>query len=429
MVNELFERAKKVMPGGVNSPVRAFRSVGGDPIFMKMGGGANLIDTNKKRYINYVMGWGPLILGNSFPDFVSAVSEAASTGQTMGTATEGEVNLAETIVKLMPSIEMVRLVNSGTEAAMSAIRLARAFTGRKLIVKFAGCYHGHADGFLIEAGSGALTLGVPSSPGVPEETASLTLVADYNDLPSVEALFEKHPGEIACVIVEPVCGNAGCILPEGGFLSGLREITKDHGALLVFDEVITGFRLGPGGAQEHFGIDPDLTCLGKILGGGLPVGAFGGKKEIMSQVAPDGPVYQAGTLSGCPVVTAAANATLKVIQEEGFYEKLEKQTADLVNGLIEAADETGVAITINHIASMLSVFFTNKPVFTLRDAKDTRTDLFSVFFHAMLEEGVYLPPSAFECWFLSLAHREPVIKQTLEAAEKAFTLTAKKQNA
>lgn len=424
MGKELLERALKVMPGGVNSPVRAFKGVGGDPIFMQMGGGANLIDIDKQRYINYVMGWGPLILGNSFPDLVSAVDDAVSRGQTLGTTTPAEVELAELIVRLVPSIDKVRLVNSGTEATMSAVRLARAFTNRKYIVKFTGCYHGHADGFLIEAGSGALTLGVPSSPGVPEEIASLTLSARYNDLGSVEKLFQAHPESIAGVIVEPVAGNMGCVLPQGGFLSGLRDLTRKHGSLLIFDEVITGFRLGLGGAQEYFGVMPDLTCLGKILGGGLPVGAFGGRDEIMAEMAPSGPVYQAGTLSGGPVVTAAALATLAVAQEPDFYERIQASTDQLADGLQGAADRAGVPIQINRIASMLTVFFTHRPVFNFDDVMETDVDRFKVFFHGMLKEGVYLPPSAYECWFVSLAHRAPVIEQTIVAAEKAFALAA-----
>ena len=424
MAKSYLERARAVIPGGVNSPVRAFNSVGGDPVFMQAGSAANLFDVDGKRYIDYVMSWGPLILGHAHADVVAAASEAMATGQSLGTATPPEVDLAETIVRLVPSVEKVRLVNSGTEATMSAARLARAATGRKRIVKFAGCYHGHGDSFLIEAGSGALSLGVPSTPGVPEEVAALTLVADYNDLSSVEQLFAEHGESIAAVFVEPVCGNMGCVLPQAGFLSGLRELTRKHGALLVFDEVITGFRLGLGGAQEYFGINPDLTCMGKVLGGGFPIGAYGGSADLMGQIAPEGPVYQAGTPAGGRVVTAAALATLKVIQEPEFHAKLAERTSRLVGGLETVAEKAGVPIVVNHIASLLTVFFTARPVLNFSDVCESERERFSVFFHAMLREGVYLPPSAFECWFLSAAHRDEDITQTIEAAEKAFLTVA-----
>jgi glutamate-1-semialdehyde 2,1-aminomutase len=424
MVTDRFEQAEHVIPGGVNSPVRAFASVGGRPVFMHAGGGAYLVDENQKRYIDYVMSWGPLILGHAHPAVVEAIAESASTGQSLGTATPQEVELAETIVRLVPTIDKVRLVNSGTEATMSALRLARAFTERKRFVKFVGSYHGHGDSFLIEAGSGALSLGVPSSPGVPEELASMTLVAEYNDLSSVERLFEEHGQDIAAVFVEPVCGNMGCVLPQAGFLSGLRELTERHGALLVFDEVITGFRLAPGGAQAYFGVEPDLTCLGKILGGGLPVGAYGGRAQIMSKVAPEGPVYQAGTLSGGRIVTSAALATLQAIQEPGFHETLEERTNQLVTGLEDAAEKASVPVVINHIASMLTVFFSDVPVFNFRDVCASRKERFATFFHTMLAEGIYLPPSPFECWFVSAAHTTSQVEQTVEAAARSFAKVA-----
>ncbi len=425
MVSEQFERARRAIPGGVNSPVRAFASVGGEPVFMTGGEGAYLLgaDTDTK-YVDHVMSWGPLILGHAHPDVAAAVARAAATGQSLGTATMQEVELAETVVRLVPTIEKVRLVNSGTEATMSALRLARAATGRKRFVKFAGCYHGHGDSFLIEAGSGALSLGVPSTPGVPEELAALTAVAEYNDLSSVERLFEDYGDEIAAVFVEPVCGNMGCVLPQAGFLTGLRELTRSRGALLVFDEVITGFRLGPGGAQEYFGIEPDLTCLGKILGGGFPVGAYGGPADLMAKMAPEGPVYQAGTLSGGRVVTAAALATLKVIQKPGFHADLEERTERLVERLREGAERAGVPVSVNHIASMLTVFFTNRPVANLRDVMACDKEAFSVFFHAMLDQGVYLPPSPFECWFVSHAHTGEILEHTAAAAAASFQQVA-----
>ncbi len=424
MVESHFERGKRVIPGGVNSPVRAFRSVGGDPVFMARGEGPYLIGVDEVRYIDHVMAWGPHLLGHSHPDIVKAATAAMRHGQVFGAATVGEVELAEEIVRLVPGVEKVRLVNSGTEATMSAVRVARAFTKRSKILKFTGCYHGHADGFLIEAGSGALTLGVPSSPGIPAEIAALTLNADYNDLASVEQLFKTHGDDIAAVIVEPVAGNMGCVLPQVGFLSGLRDITRTHGALLIFDEVITGFRLGTGGAQKYFGITPDLTCLGKILGGGFPVGAYGGRAGIMALVAPEGPVYQAGTLAGGCVVVAAGKAMLELIQKPGLYADLEARTNRLVEGLSAAAAAAGVRVTINHIASMLTVFFTSKPVCNYRDVCTCNKERFGTFFHAMLAGGVYLPPSAFECWFVSSAHSDAVLDLTVNAAQSAFRKVA-----
>lgn len=424
MVNAEFERGRKVIPGGVNSPVRAFRSVGGDPVFMASGEGAYLVDIEGRRYVDHVMSWGPMLFGHSHPEIVKAATAAVARGQSFGAATVAEIELAEEIVRLVPGIEKVRLVNSGTEATMTAVRVARAFTTRAKIVKFTGCYHGHADGFLIEAGSGALTLGVPSSPGVPAEVAGLTLNAEYNDLASVEELFAAHGNDIAAVIVEPVAGNMGCVLPQGGFLSGLREITRTHGALLIFDEVITGFRLGPGGAQQYFGIEPDLTCLGKILGGGFPIGAYGGRADIMALVAPEGPVYQAGTLAGGCVVVAAGLAMLKLVRTPGLHADLEARTHRLAEGLSAAAAAAGVPVAINHIASMLTVFFTAGPVFNYRDARRCDTRRFGAFFHAMLEGGVYLPPSAFECWFVSAAHTDTVLGWTVKAAQNAFRKVA-----
>jgi len=424
MVNVEFERGKKVIPGGVNSPVRAFRSVGGDPILMARGEGAHLIDVHANAYIDYVMAWGPHLLGHSHPEIVKAAAATLERGQIFGAATVDEIEFAKEIVRLVPTIEKVRLVNSGTEAAMSAVRVARAFTKRAKLVKFSGCYHGHADGFLIDAGSGALSLGVPSSPGVPAEIAALTLNAEYNDMASVAELFAAHGRDIAAVIVEPVAGNMGCVLPQGGFLSGLRDITRQHGALLIFDEVTTGFRLGPGGAQQYFGIKPDLTCLGKILGGGFPIGAYGGRADIMALVAPEGPVYQAGTLAGGCLVVAAGLAMLKLIGEPGLYEKLEARTNRLVEGLAEGAAAAGVPVTINHIASMLTVFFTAGPVFNHADARRCDVRRFATFFHAMLAGGVYLPPSAFECWFVSAAHTDAVLDRTIAAAGEAFRAVA-----
>ncbi len=424
MVNAEFERGRKVIPGGVNSPVRAFRSVGGDPVFMASGEGAYLVDIEGRRYVDHVMSWGPMLLGHSNPEIVKAATAAVARGQSFGAATVAEIELAEEIVRLVPGIEKVRLVNSGTEATMTAVRVARAFTKRSKIVKFTGCYHGHADGFLIEAGSGALTLGVPSSPGVPAEIAGLTLNAEYNDLASVEELFAAHGNDIAAVIVEPVAGNMGCVLPQGGFLSGLREITRTHGALLIFDEVITGFRLGTGGAQQYFGIEPDMTCLGKILGGGFPVGAYGGRADIMALVAPEGPVYQAGTLAGGCVVVAAGLAMLRLIRAPDLYKDLDARTDRLVDGLSTAAAAARVPVVINHIASMLTVFFTAKPVFNYRDARQCDTRRFGTFFHAMLAGGVYLPPSAFECWFVSAAHTDTVLGWTVKAAQNAFRKVA-----
>lgn len=416
----LFAEAKRFLPGGVNSPVRAFQAVGGQPLFIARGEGAWLYDVDGNRYIDYVGSWGPLILGHRHPEVIAALREVLETGTSFGAPTELETELARAIVEAVPSVEMVRLVNSGTEATMSALRLARGYTGRSKIVKFEGCYHGHADFLLIKAGSGALTLGVPTSPGVPADTAANTMIAPYNDPETVEKIFAAHGDDIAAVIVEPVAGNMGVVPPEEEFLPFLRDITRRYGALLVFDEVMTGFRVAYGGAQERFGIDPDLTCLGKIIGGGLPVGAYGGKRKIMEQVAPTGPVYQAGTLSGNPLAVTAGLATLKVLQRPGTYAELEDKSARLAAGLARAAAEAGVPVTLNRVGAMLCLFFTGGPVKNYRDACAADTTRFAAFFRAMLDEGVYLAPSQFEAVFMSLAHTDEQIEQTVAAAQKAF---------
>jgi glutamate-1-semialdehyde 2,1-aminomutase len=416
----LFEEACELIPGGVNSPVRAFKAVGDHPVFIERGEGAYLYDVDGNKYVDYICSWGPLLLGHQ-PEAVSkAVMTALTKGSTYGAPTGIEVEMAKKIVDAVPSVEMVRMVSSGTEATMSALRLARGYTGRNKIVKFEGCYHGHADHLLIKAGSGALTFGVPSSPGVPESIASETLTAQYNDIESVKALFAQYPGQIAAVIVEPIAGNMGLVLPKEGFLEGLREVTAEHGALLIFDEVISGFRASFGGAQKVYNIMPDLTCMGKIIGGGLPVGAYGGKKEIMMHVAPVGPVYQAGTLSGNPLAMAAGIATLKELAKPGVYETIEAKAKKLAEGVQAAAEKAGVTVSINHSASLLTVFFTGEKVDSYAAAMTSDTAKFKVFFQSMLNQGVYLPPSQFECWFVSLAHTDEDIEKTIAAAEKAF---------
>ncbi|NLE02676.1 MAG: glutamate-1-semialdehyde 2,1-aminomutase [Fibrobacter sp.] len=419
---QAFERSKKVIPGGVNSPVRAFKSVGGAPVFFLKGHGAYLTDVDGNRYLDYVGAWGPQILGHAFPAVIEAITRVAVDGTGFGAPTEQECELAELIVSMIPSMEMVRLVNSGTEATMSAVRLARGFTGRDLIVKFEGCYHGHYDGFLIAAGSGALTFGIPDSPGVTKTTASSTLIAQYNSVESVQALFEKHGKDIAALIIEPVVGNMGVILPESGFLQFLRQITKKYGALLIFDEVMTGFRLSPGGAQALFGITPDITTLGKIIGGGLPVGAYGGSREIMSQIAPQGPIYQAGTLSGNPISVAAGLAALKTLQAQpDIYDKLGKNTRILAEQISLICKEAGIACVYNQIGSMMTLFFNDsKSVRTYADAVRSNRELYGRYFHAMLESGVYLPPSQFESWFISAAHSESDIETTIEKSRIAI---------
>jgi glutamate-1-semialdehyde 2,1-aminomutase len=415
----IFERAKKVIPGGVNSPVRAFGAVGGVPPFIKWACGSKIYDEDGNEYIDLFMSWGPLILGHGRKEVIQKLTEAVLNGTSFGAPTELEVLLAEEIIDSFPSIEMIRFVNSGTEAVMSAVRLARAFTKRKIIVKFEGCYHGHSDSMLVSAGSGALTFGVPSSPGVPEEIAGLTLVLPYNSIEMVKDLFSKKGEEIACVVVEPVAGNMGVVLPESGFLETLREETKKHGALLIFDEVITGFRVCEGGAQEFFNIKPDLTCLGKIIGGGLPVGAYGGRREIMEMVAPLGPVYQAGTLSGNPLAMTAGLETIRILKKEMPYKSLEEKTRKLCEEISRILKEKGISHTVNQIASMFTIFFTSQKVKDLSSAKSSDTKLFSRFFHALLKRGVYLPPSQFEAVFLSTAHTDEDLEKIIKAVEES----------
>lgn len=421
---QLFQEAVELIPGGVNSPVRAFKAVGDFPVFIEKGEGSKLYDVDGNEFVDYICSWGPLLLGHQPAGVTAAVQEALLKGSTYGAPTALEVEIAKMIVDAVPSVEMVRMVNSGTEATMSAIRLARGYTKRNKLVKFEGCYHGHADHLLIKAGSGALTFGVPSSPGVPESIASETLTATYNDLESVKALFAQYPDQIAAIIVEPIAGNMGLVPPAAGFLEGLRELTKEQGALLIFDEVISGFRASYGGAQKLFGIMPDLTCMGKIIGGGLPVGAYGGKREIMEHVAPVGPVYQAGTLSGNPVAMAAGIATLKELAKPGVYETVEAKAKTLAAGLKAGAEKAGVRVTINQMGSLLTVFFTEGPVTSYAAAMSSDTGKFKVFFQSMLNQGFYLPPSQFECWFVSLAHSDEDIAKTIAAAEQAFAAVA-----
>ncbi|MFR4401347.1 MAG: glutamate-1-semialdehyde 2,1-aminomutase [Peptococcus niger] len=420
-----YEAANKVIPGGVNSPVRAFRAVGDYPIFIESGQGAHVTDIDGNELIDFICSWGPLIFGHNDPVVQEAVMSAVQKGTTFGMPTEIETLMAEKIVELIPSIEKVRMVSSGTEATMSALRLARGYTGRDKIVKCGGCYHGHADHLLIQAGSGALTFGVPSSPGVPENIAHETLTATYNDIDSFKALFAEYQNEIAAVIIEPIPGNMGLILPEEGFLEALRELTKENGSLLIFDEVISGFRASLGGAQKRFGIMPDLTCLGKIIGGGLPVGAFGGRADIMDHLAPVGDVYQAGTLSGNPLAMKAGYTTLCELQKRNPYADLDARAKRLKEGLAVAADAHGVRATINQVGSLLTVFFTDRPVHTYADAQTSSVDQYRIFFQALLAEGIHLPPSQFECWFISTAHTDADIEKTTQAAEKAFAAVAK----
>ena len=417
---QLFERAQGLLPGGVNSPVRAFKAVGGGPIFIRRGAGCWVEDVDGNRYVDYLGSWGPLILGHAFPSVVEAVQAAAADGTSFGAPTEREVELAAMIVDAFPSIEMARLVSSGTEACMSAVRVARAFTGRNRIVKFDGCYHGHADGLLVRAGSGALTLGAPDSPGVPEAAARETLSVRYNDLASVEQAFELFGGDIAAVIVEPIAANMGVIPPVPGFLEGLRDLTRAHGALLILDEVVSGFRVAYGGAQELYGVPADLTTLGKIVGGGLPLGAYGGRREIMQQVSPSGTVYQAGTLSGNPVATAAGLATLKAIRELDPYGELERKAAALERGLAEAAEVAGVPVAVSRVGSMLTAFFTDAVVTDYDQAKRSDTAAYARYFSRMLQAGVYLAPSQFEAAFVSTAHGDAEIEGTISAARAAL---------
>ncbi len=416
---KLYIKAQNLIPGGVNSPVRAFKSVNSLPLFIAKASGSKIWDVDGNKFVDYVMSWGPLILGHSNPEVVSAVKSVLKNGTSYGAPTEIEVKMAELIRKMMPSVELVRMVNSGTEATMSAIRLARAYTGRKKIIKFEGCYHGHSDSFLVKAGSGATTLGIPSSPGVPDEIASLTLNAKYNDIESVRKLIDENKGEIACIIVEPVAGNMGVVLPKNDFLKKLRKICDEERIVLIFDEVITGFRLSPGGAQEYFGVKADLTTLGKIIGGGFPVGAYGGKKEIMELVAPSGPVYQAGTLSGNPIAMMAGYTTLKILYEKRktLYKQLENKARTLAESFRDIANKNGVKIQVNQIGSMLTVFFNADEVYDYESALRSDVKKFAMFFNLMLENGIYLPPSQFEAMFLSTAHTDEDIEKTIKAFE------------
>lgn len=422
--SDLFARAKQHIPGGVNSPVRAFNGVGGTPIFIERGEGAYLIDTDNKRYVDYIGSWGPLILGHKHPTVIAKVKAAIDNGLSFGAPTAIEIELADKICERMPSMDMVRMVNSGTEATMSAIRLARGFTGRDKIIKFQGCYHGHSDSLLVNAGSGALTLGVPSSPGVPESFAEHTLTAQFNNLDSVTALFEQYGKDIAGIIVEPIAGNMNCILPQAGFLQGLRDICDHHKALLIFDEVMTGFRVAQGGAQALYQVKPDLTTLGKIIGGGMPVGAFGGREDIMAQLAPIGPVYQAGTLSGNPIAMTAGLATLNEL-DEALYQNLSAQTEVLLHGLKNAADANHIPFTTVQAGGMFGLFFTeDKCISNFEQVTHCNVDRFKHFFHGMLEQGVYLAPSAFEAGFVSIAHQDKEIQLTIQAADAVFSTLA-----
>ena len=419
---ELFQEAQELLPGGVNSPVRAFRAVGGQPLFIERGEGAYLFDVDGNRYIDYVLSWGPLILGHAHPQVVEALTKAVRAGTSYGAPSPLEVELAALVQEFMPNMEMLRFVNSGTEATMTALRLARAFTNRNKIVKFEGCYHGHADMLLVQAGSGVATLGLPDSPGVPPATVEDTLVGRFNDSESVAELFRQFHAEIAAVIVEPVAGNMGVVLPQDGFLESLRELTRQHGAVLIFDEVMTGFRVHPGGAQTLYDIQPDLTTLGKVIGGGLPVGAYGGRREIMEMIAPSGPVYQAGTLSGNPLAMTAGITTLKYLQKPGVWEQLETTASDLTGGFGTAAHAAGVPVQSNRVGTMFSTFFTETPVQDWGTAKTSDTERFARFFSAMLEAGVYLAPSQFEAGFVSTAHNQRTNEATIQAATKAFNL-------
>lgn len=416
----LFAEACRYLAGGVNSPVRAFKAVGGEPLFIVRGEGSKVYDVDGNEFIDYVCSWGPLILGHASPEVVGAVAEAAARGLSYGAPTELETELAKLIISAMPSIELVRFVNSGTEAVMSALRLARAFTGREKIVKFAGCYHGHWDGLLVRAGSGLATFGLPQCPGIPQGLAEQTIVLPYNSIEAVRQVFSAEGERIAAVIVEPIAGNMGVVLPRPGFLEELRHLTQEYGSLLIFDEVITGFRVARGGAQELFNIKPDLTCLGKIIGGGMPVGAYGGKREVMELLAPMGPVYQAGTLSGNPIAMTAGIKTLELLGRPGIYEELEAKAKQLESGLKEAAAAAGLPVHISRAASMLTVFFTRHPVEDYESALKCDTERYSRFFWGMLERGVYLPPSQFEAMFLSTAHSWEDIEKTLTAAATTF---------
>ncbi len=422
---QLFEKASRVIPGGVNSPVRAFRAVGGTPIFFERASGAYLFDVDDQRYIDYVLSWGPMILGHAHPEVIQAVEKVIQNGLSFGAPTPVETALAEEICKLVPSIELVRMVSSGTEATMSALRLARGFTNREKIIKFEGCYHGHSDSLLVKAGSGALTFGVPSSPGVPAGLVKHTLTLPFNDLESVADIFKKQSDEIACIIVEPVAGNMNCIPPQPGFLEGLRELCTEHGAVLIFDEVMTGFRVSLGGAQSYYGVEPDLTCLGKVVGGGMPAAAFGGKREIMEQISPLGPVYQAGTLSGNPVAMTAGLTTLKLIQSQNFYPDLERKVGYLLDGIEDAAKTEGIPLTSNRAGSMFGFFFSEaQKISNYTQVMACDNNRFKRFFHNMLGGGVYLAPASYEAAFMSAAHTEADLDFTIDLARQTFASLA-----
>jgi len=418
--NKLFNRAINVIPGGVNSPVRACKSVGAEPVFIDHAQGCMIYDADGNGFIDYIGSWGPMILGHRYPAVIKAIASVLNRGTSFGAPTDLEIVLAEMVIEAVPSVDMVRMVNSGTEATMSAIRLARGVTGRDTIIKFDGCYHGHADTLLVEAGSGVATLGIPGSPGVPESFVAQTLSLPYNDIESVKKVMDEQGDKIACIIVEPVAGNMGLVRPVDGFLETLREVTEKSGSILIFDEVMTGFRVAYGGAQSLYGILPDITCLGKIIGGGLPVGAYGGKREIMEHIAPQGPVYQAGTLSGNPVAMAAGIATLKQLKKPGFYELLDKKADLLATGLEQAAEKAGVKAKVDRAGSMLGMFFTDRSVKDFDDAKTSDLDMFSAYYKGMLEKGIYLAPSQFEALFVSIAHGTEHIDKTIKAAEEVL---------
>lgn len=422
----LFARAQLTIPGGVNSPVRAFKAVGGTPRFIARADGPYMFDVDNNRYIDYINSWGPMVLGHNNQAIREAVIKASKNGLSYGAPTEAEIQMAELVSSIVPSMEMVRMVNSGTEATMSAIRLARGYTGRDKLLKFEGCYHGHADSLLVKAGSGALTLGVPSSPGVPDDVAKHTLTVDFNNIDSVKQAFVEHGHDIACIIVEPVAGNMNCILPVPGFLEGLRTICDEYGAVLIFDEVMTGFRVSLGGAQERFNVMPDLTCLGKVIGGGMPVGAFGGKREILTHIAPTGPVYQAGTLSGNPIAMAAGLCALTQLKAEGFYDSIFKNTQAIADGFQQMADKNGIALSTNVAGSMFGIFFTDEKVTSYKQATSVNQAQFNQFYHSMLSEGVYMAPASYEAGFVSKMHTSDVVDATITAADKSFArITAK----
>ena len=419
-MSQQFEHAQQHIPGGVNSPVRAFKGVGGEPVFIDHAKGAYIVDTDGKQYIDYVGSWGPMVLGHAHDEVIAAVKAAADKGLSFGAPTEIESEMADKVCELVPSMDMVRMVSSGTEATMSAIRLARGYTGRDKIIKFEGCYHGHADSLLVKAGSGALTLGQPSSPGVPASLAEHTVTLPYNDLDAISQAMGEIGDQVACVILEPVAGNMNCIPPVDGFLPGIRELCDRHGAVLIFDEVMTGFRVALGGAQGVYNITPDLTTLGKVIGGGMPVGAFGGKREIMEYIAPLGPVYQAGTLSGNPIAMTAGLKTLELISADGFFEALADKVSYLVNGILDAASRHNVAMTANHVGGMFGLFFSDKPVSSFEQATQCNIEQFKAFFHGMLDEGVYLAPSAYEAGFVSAAHSQADLDNTIAAADRVL---------